>query len=55
MITAKERNEILLQEWLQKKAEDDRQVKMSRMATRRTQRLRMEIYADECNRSKDDD
>ena len=55
MITARERNQILLAEWLQKKAEEEHQAKMSRKATHRTQRLRMEIYADECNRSTDDD
>ena len=55
MITTQERNQILLAEWLQKKAEEEHQAKMSRMATRRTQRLRMEIYEDECNRRQNDD
>ena len=55
MITQKERNEILKQEWLQRKAEEEHQARMNRMVARRTMSLRREIYADECNRSTDDD
>lgn len=55
MLTEKEKRQVLLAEYLQRKAEDEHNAKMSRMATRRTQMLRREIYTDECNRSTDDD
>lgn len=55
MITQKERNQILYSEWLQKQAEDEHEMELRRKAIRRTQSLRKEIYADECNRGEDDD
>lgn len=51
MITEAEKRQVLLAEWLQKKAEDDHEIRMSKLATLRTMSLRREIYADECNRS----
>ena len=55
MITAAEKRQVLLEEWLRKQAEDDFRVKQSRKATRKTMRLREEMYADESNRNESDD
>lgn len=54
-MTEREKRQVLLAEWMQKKAEDDFYSKQCKKATRNTQILRREIYRDECDRNENDD